>query len=122
MTREIEIKYCLTHEMYADYMTKPLIGTKFKKFRNHILNGESISWSASSSVLEYLDYQDKYSKIFKENYLKKYQEKLSLCIWVMSHELDWAESKRKKRRNNIRTIAPYNKNKTQLNRLLLLKQ
>ena len=35
---EIEIKYCPTHEMYADYMTKPIIGTKFKKFRNYILN------------------------------------------------------------------------------------
>jgi hypothetical protein len=35
---EVEIKYCPTGEMIGDYMTKPLVGSKFKKFRDLIMN------------------------------------------------------------------------------------
>ena len=35
---EVKIKYCPTDLMIADYMTKPLIGYKFKKFRQLIMN------------------------------------------------------------------------------------
>jgi hypothetical protein len=35
---EIDIKYCPTGEMVADYFTKPLQGKKFTEFRNAILN------------------------------------------------------------------------------------
>ena len=35
---ELEIKYCPTDEMIADFMTKPLQGTKFVKFRKLIMN------------------------------------------------------------------------------------
>jgi len=35
---KMEIKYCPTSEMVADYMTKPLLGTKFKRFRAMIMN------------------------------------------------------------------------------------
>jgi hypothetical protein len=30
--KELEIKYCPIYLMTADYMTKPLTGTKFNKF------------------------------------------------------------------------------------------
>jgi hypothetical protein len=33
----VYIKYCPTEEMVADYMTKPLHGSKFTKFRNMIM-------------------------------------------------------------------------------------
>jgi hypothetical protein len=33
----ISIEYCPTNEMIADYMTKPMVGTKFNKFREQIL-------------------------------------------------------------------------------------
>ena len=34
----VSIRYCPTEEMVADYMTKPLHGSKFTKFRNIIMN------------------------------------------------------------------------------------
>ena len=34
----VEIRYCPTDEMEGDYMTKPLQGTKFHKFRKFIMN------------------------------------------------------------------------------------
>ena len=37
-SKELEIKYCPTDEMVADYMTKPLQGKKFHAFRKMILN------------------------------------------------------------------------------------
>ena len=35
---EVSIVYCLNDEMLADYLTKPLQGAKFIRFRNRILN------------------------------------------------------------------------------------
>jgi hypothetical protein len=35
---EIQIIYCPTEEMIADYMTKPMVGAKFAKFCNIIMN------------------------------------------------------------------------------------
>ncbi len=35
---EIICKYCPTDDMLSDYMTKPLVGAKFRKFRNLIMN------------------------------------------------------------------------------------
>ena len=35
---EVQIEYCPTGEMLADYFTKPLQGSIFKKFRNMIMN------------------------------------------------------------------------------------
>ena len=35
---EVTIEYCPTDEMIADYMTKPLVGSKFKLFRDIIMN------------------------------------------------------------------------------------
>ena len=34
----IDIKFCPTDQMIGDYMTKPLHGQKFKKFREAIMN------------------------------------------------------------------------------------
>jgi hypothetical protein len=39
--KEVTIKYCPTDSMIADYMTKPLTGAKFTKFRNKIMNIQS---------------------------------------------------------------------------------
>ena len=36
--KELEVKYCSTHDMLADFFTKPLQGIKFKKMQNRILN------------------------------------------------------------------------------------
>ena len=46
---EIELKNCPTEKMIADYMTKPLVGSKFKHLRKEIMNFPD---SASRSVLE----------------------------------------------------------------------
>jgi len=35
---QIQIEYCPTDEMIADYMTKPLVGAKFRSFRMIIMN------------------------------------------------------------------------------------
>ena len=35
---EVEVRYCPTNDMIADYMTKPLVGTKLKRFRDLIMN------------------------------------------------------------------------------------
>jgi hypothetical protein len=36
--KEVTVEYCPTDEMIADYMTKPLVGSKFKLFRDRIMN------------------------------------------------------------------------------------
>ena len=36
--KEVQIEYCPTENMIADYMTKPLVGAKFKTFRDLIMN------------------------------------------------------------------------------------
>jgi hypothetical protein len=38
--KEVTIQYCPTEDMVADYMTKPLTGAKFHKFRKLIMNNE----------------------------------------------------------------------------------
>ena len=38
--KELDIEYCGTDEMWADFYTKPLQGKKFKEFRKIILNTE----------------------------------------------------------------------------------
>ena len=35
---EVQVEYCPTDEMIADYNTKPLLGSKFKLFRDRIMN------------------------------------------------------------------------------------
>jgi hypothetical protein len=35
---EVKVIYCPTNEMIADYYTKPLVGAKFSKFRDLIMN------------------------------------------------------------------------------------
>jgi hypothetical protein len=36
--KELQVEYCSTDEMDADYMTKPLVGAKFIKFRSRIMD------------------------------------------------------------------------------------
>jgi hypothetical protein len=40
-SKEVSIKYCPTGNMLADYFTKPLQGTPFRKFRDIIMNCQS---------------------------------------------------------------------------------
>ena len=35
---EVHVQYCLTHNMLADYFTKPLQGATFRKFHDAIMN------------------------------------------------------------------------------------
>jgi hypothetical protein len=37
-SNEVSIEYCPTETMMADYLTKPLVGTKFRWFRDRVLN------------------------------------------------------------------------------------
>jgi hypothetical protein len=37
-TGEVKVEYCPTGEMLGDFFTKPLQGTLFRKFCNHVLN------------------------------------------------------------------------------------
>jgi hypothetical protein len=48
---EVKIEYCPTDAMLADYMTKPVVGTKFISFRNQVMNMVQTSES-SRSVLD----------------------------------------------------------------------
>jgi hypothetical protein len=52
---EVVIKYCPTKEMLADFFTKPLQGTPFRKFRDAIMNIDPASYPAADhrSVLEH---------------------------------------------------------------------
>ena len=47
----ISVEYCPTDQMVGDYMTKPLVGFKFKYFRAWILNLPEFDELASRSVL-----------------------------------------------------------------------
>ena len=42
--KEIEIKYCPTEFMIADYFTKPLQGKMFRAMRKVIMGHEPLSW------------------------------------------------------------------------------
>jgi hypothetical protein len=49
--KEMEIEYCLTDVMIADFMTKPLVGKKFIHLCDQSVNAVPAT-SASRSVLE----------------------------------------------------------------------
>ena len=55
-SKEVKIEYCPTGEMVADYFTKPLQGTLFRKFRDFIMNIDPLPTMSSPtdrrSVLE----------------------------------------------------------------------
>jgi hypothetical protein len=40
---ELSVEWCPTGQMIADYMTKPLQGTLFKQFRDHIMGVDQVS-------------------------------------------------------------------------------
>ena len=52
--REIELNYCPTHLMIADYFTKPLQGKMFKMFRNLIMGYVHIN-----DILQEIELSDK---------------------------------------------------------------
>jgi hypothetical protein len=38
--KEVQVEYCPTDAMIADYMTKPLVGAKFLRFRSLVMDPE----------------------------------------------------------------------------------
>ena len=40
--KEVNIQYCPTDEMIADFFTKPLQGSPFRKFRDQVMNIEGV--------------------------------------------------------------------------------
>ena len=49
---EIVVEYCPTDKMLADYMTKPLVGTKFMLFRNGVTGASPPSVDSRSVLVE----------------------------------------------------------------------
>ena len=49
--REVAVKYCPTDDMIADFYTKPLNGSKFRKFRNLIMNCDNDDDDVPTSVI-----------------------------------------------------------------------
>jgi Reverse transcriptase (RNA-dependent DNA polymerase) len=45
-SKEVRVEYCPTGEMIADFFTKPLQGTLFRKFRDFIMNSDPLPTSA----------------------------------------------------------------------------
>jgi hypothetical protein len=41
-SKEVQVEYCPTGEMIADFFTKPLQGTLFRKFRDFIMNSDPL--------------------------------------------------------------------------------
>ena len=46
---EVQVQYCPSHNMLADYFTKPLQGAAFRKFRDAIMNYDSARSEAHPS-------------------------------------------------------------------------
>ena len=51
--KEIEIKWCPTKEMVADFMTKPLQGSHFRRLRDLIMGMTKVEMSKNSSKNTY---------------------------------------------------------------------
>ncbi len=47
--KEVEIKWCPTKEIMADFMTKPLQGSRFRRLRDLIMGMASIKKAKSPS-------------------------------------------------------------------------
>ena len=58
-SREVKIEYCPTGEMIADYFTKPLQGTLFKKFRDCIMNNDPLPTTHDKDRRSVLGIDDK---------------------------------------------------------------
>jgi len=63
-SKEVRVEYCPTGDMIADFFTKPLQGTLFKKFRDMIMNvaPEPSQVSDHRSVLEKVEITEESSK------------------------------------------------------------
>jgi hypothetical protein len=48
--KEVEIKWCPTKDMMADYMTKPLQGSHFRRLRGLIMGMTSIKRSKNPTL------------------------------------------------------------------------
>ena len=57
----IKLRYCPSHLMIADILTKPLSGVLFKKIRDRLMNKEIQSDDYNDEIYKLL-YEDKYDK------------------------------------------------------------
>ena len=57
-SKEVTIEYCPTGEMVADYFTKPLQGTLFRKFRDFIMNIDPLPTMAIEDRRSVLKHRD----------------------------------------------------------------
>jgi hypothetical protein len=48
---ELSVEWCPTGRMIADYITKPLQGTLFKQFRDHIMGVDPVSLSTNMAPM-----------------------------------------------------------------------
>ena len=70
---ELNIKYCPTHMMLADYFTKPLQGSLFRKFRDVIMGIDDISSLTSDVSLvnnEFVQIKERVENTSKSNFSK----------------------------------------------------
>ena len=50
--KQMRVEYCPTEEMIADFFTKPLQGSLFRKFRTFLLNTRSANCSPTNDILD----------------------------------------------------------------------
>jgi hypothetical protein len=51
VNNELSVEWCPTGQMIADYMTKPLQGTLFQQFRDHIMGVDRVSLSTNMAPM-----------------------------------------------------------------------
>jgi hypothetical protein len=73
--KEVAIQYCPTSAMIADFFTKPLQGTMFRKFRTQIMNLDPLSDSS----------QDDRSVLWKEVDSKEDEQSTDENGWIEVH-------------------------------------
>ena len=79
---EIDVKYCMTHLMIADYFTKPLQGKMFKLFRDVIMGYAHVDSILNSDIPQikervgkYLNLDENVRRDLPENVIREKSEK-----------------------------------------------
>ena len=54
-SNKIEVKHCPTDDMTSDYMSKPLVGAKFYKFKSQIMNLPYIMHDSDDQTVTTID-------------------------------------------------------------------
>ena len=81
---KMEVEHCNTDEMTSNYMSKPLVGAKFYKFKNQIMNlpGTTQDSDADTDTMTTCDSsKDKQT----EQFFKSTQKETVVCILPTSY-------------------------------------